>query len=247
MRNFLIALTLLLTIAVPAKADELTIDLSEEMVAITTAFDGASLLLFGATEGQQGDVIIVVRGPDGDEIVRRKEHKIAIWVNGAEMTFEGIPSYYAVLSSKPLNDLLPDSVLEAEQIGAQHLSYTVSNVKGDDLDESEFFTALIRNKVSTGLYVDHEEDGVRFMGDHLFRTDLTVPSTVDVGDYTLKTYLVRDGAIINTYDTDMQIKKIGVEAMVYNFAHEHAFFYGILAVIIAAMAGWTANVIFRKA
>ena len=45
----------------------------------------------------------------------------------------------------------------------------------------------------------------------------------------------------------LNVKKIGVEAGIYNFAHEYSFAYGVLAILIAVMSGWFASVFFRKA
>ena len=46
--------------------------------------------------------------------------------------------------------------------------------------------------------------------------------------------------------TPMFVSKIGVGADVYEFAHRHAAIYGILAVLIAAGAGWAASAVFRR-
>jgi hypothetical protein len=40
---------------------------------------------------------------------------------------------------------------------------------------------------------------------------------------------------------------VGLEARIFDFAYRYAFAYGVLAVIIAAVAGWLANVVYRRA
>ncbi|HXM84370.1 MAG TPA: TIGR02186 family protein, partial [Stellaceae bacterium] len=81
------------------QADQpLLADLSSHLIAITTGFTGASVVLFGATDGP-GDVVIVVRGPERDMVVRHKSHFAGIWINTRQVTFSGVPSYYAVFSS----------------------------------------------------------------------------------------------------------------------------------------------------
>ena len=34
---------------------------------------------------------------------------------------------------------------------------------------------------------------------------------------------------------------------IFNFAHRHSFAYGVLAILVAGLAGWVANAAFRKA
>ena len=70
----LLPIPLLLLLAAPSavRAEPLVADLSNHLIAITTGFTGANVLLFGATDGP-GDIVAVVRGPTGRAIVRRKE------------------------------------------------------------------------------------------------------------------------------------------------------------------------------
>ena len=68
-----LGLVALLALALPigqARAQALVADLSDHFIAITTGFVGADVLLFGAIEGD-GDVVVVLRGPSGKEVVRR--------------------------------------------------------------------------------------------------------------------------------------------------------------------------------
>ena len=64
----------------PARAEGVVADLSSHLIAITTGFTGASVVLFGATDGR-GDVIVVVRGPEREMTVWRKSRVAGIWVN----------------------------------------------------------------------------------------------------------------------------------------------------------------------
>ena len=87
----------------PARAQALVADLSSHLIAITAGFAGTELLLFGATEGE-GDVVVLVRGPDSDVAVRRKARVAGIWLNTESLSFANVPSYYRVASSKPLDE-----------------------------------------------------------------------------------------------------------------------------------------------
>ncbi len=63
------AIVLLMTGAVQSR--DLVVDLSDSIVKITTRFAGTELLLFGAKQGE-GDIIVVVRGPWENPVVRKK-------------------------------------------------------------------------------------------------------------------------------------------------------------------------------
>src|SRR5690348_11897437 len=74
-----------------ARAEPLVADLSNHLIAITTGFNGADVLLFGATDGP-GDIVAVVRGPTGRAIVRQKGRLFGIWVNRSSMDFDEVPN-----------------------------------------------------------------------------------------------------------------------------------------------------------
>src|SRR3546814_6756500 len=61
-----------------AQAEELLVDISQHLVAITTGFTGADVLLFGVREGP-GEIVVVVRGPHMSTTVRRKDRIAGIW------------------------------------------------------------------------------------------------------------------------------------------------------------------------
>lgn len=257
MRNFQhIALLLLVAIAVtgaPAQsqttgetlsgASPLVADLSEDLIAITTGFTGTEVLLFGATEGV-GDIIVVVRAPESQVVVRRKGRVGGIWVNGDSLVFEQVPGYYHVAASRPLADLLPDTVLKQEQIGAVKLSVNPLTTAPQG-EVSAFFAALIRNKQRVGLF-NPEIGEIEFLGNRLFRTQVRFPSSVPIGEYTATIYLVVDGAIIDRTDTPLQVRKTGFEANVFEFANQHPSYYGVIAILIALAAGWFAGIVFRN-
>ncbi len=226
-----------------ARGADLTAALSNHLVGITTGFTGREVLVFGAVDGA-GDIIIVARGPETTEIVRRKARKLGIWVNDREMVFDNVPGIYAVASSRPLDDILSPEVAAAYQIGVEHLVLPARDPESPEMVK-KFREALIRNKQRIDLYTEAWEP-VRFLGPLLFRSDLAIPANAPVGDYKIGVYLVRGGEVIDTSIAPLSVSRLGFEARVYDFAHRNSLGYGVLAILIAAVAGWFANWIFRK-
>ena len=228
----------------PATAAELVVDLSKSLVEITTSFVGSDLLLFGATDGP-GDVVVVVRGPTGREVVRRKERIFGIWANNKEATFGNVPSFYAVASSRPLDDILRPEVRTAQQIGYSRLILIPYGANVNSEETIQFREALIREKERQGLFA-RTEGTVRFLANRLFRTVISFPATVPTGNYEIDIFLVRDRTITTKQTMNLTVRKVGLEATVWEFAHRQSLAYGILAVLLAVMAGWLANAAFRR-
>ncbi len=237
------ALTLVVTGS--ANGRDLIVDLSSPVVEIRTDFAGTHLLLFGAKRSA-GDVVIVVRGPIETQVVRKKARTFGIWVNRDQIAFKDVPSYYAVASNRPLADMLPADALDTHQLGLDTLHFTTLTEGASDAEALPFRDALIRNKQRQELY-SVNEDSLLFVNDMLFRTDLWLPSNVSVGSFSIETYLIEDGRIVNSYGTTLGVRKFGVEADIYAFAYEYSLLYGIAAVFVACFAGWLANAAFRRA
>ncbi len=239
---FLCVIALLMCTSVQAK--DLVIDLSAPIVKITTGFSGTELLLFGAKRGA-GDVIVVVRGPLEDKTVHLKERKLGIWVNTEKLSFEKLPSYYWVASNRPVFDILPADTLTRLQIGLDEIQITPNDETANSAEAIAFRAALVREKVRKKLYSE-EAAPLLFRNDMLFRTRINFPANVSVGEYAIETYLVRNNEIITSETTLLNVRKFGVEAEIYNFAHKQSLLYGIIAVVIACAAGWLANVAFKR-
>lgn len=246
MRVAVLLFALLLTGLGAARAeDKLVIDISSPMVAITAGFAGEELLLFGAMK-EPGDVVVVVRGPSGHETVRRKERVVGMWLNRSQMEFEYVPGFYAVGATRPLDEILAPEVRARHRIGLENLTMqpVVRNADWETIDE--FREALIRNKVRQGLY-NPEVGKVALVENVLLRTDIYFPSNVPTGNYTILVHLVKDGRIVSSDDLRIKVGKVGFEAQVYGFAHEQAWIYGVVAILLAVAAGWLADAVFRKA
>lgn len=243
-----------------AKADQLVTDLSEHKVAIRSNFTGTQILLFGAVEadrpdarGLDRDVVIVVAGPRRPMTVRRKERVAGIWVNHDSVTLPKVPGYYAVASTRPLEVTADVALLKREQIGIENVDLGPPSAQAMDgsaqilppEEEQSFVKALIRNKKRTRLYIS-DPGGVTFLGQTLFRATFDIPANVPVGLYTATVFLLRDGKVVDATASPLYIDKSGLERFIYRVAHTQPLFYGLIAVIGAALAGWIASAVLRE-
>lgn len=242
---------LLLTLAagllgdVPARAQQdLVADLSDHLVAITTGFTGADVLLFGAVEGE-GEIIVTVTGPRGDVTVRRKDRVAGVWVNVESVTFANAPSFYAVASTEALENVANADIRQRQQIGIENISMFPDDPEVDPGTAAIFRAGLIRNKRAAGLYSD-DVLPITVLSNRLFRTRIHLPANVAIGTYTVAVYYLRDGSAVHAQTTPLVVSKTGIGADIFLFAHTNSAAYGVLAIIVAVAAGWLAAWIGRK-
>lgn len=236
-------------LAVPARpqaAGGFVADLSHHLIAITTAFSGTEVLLFGALENPQSDVVVIVRGPLREQTVRRRSRLALMWIGKTDLRFRNVPEFYAVAASRPLDQIAPEAELARQQIGARNLLLEPVGAAGMSREQiAEFRTALIRNKRRAGLYYDRVAR-ISFLGDKLFRTTLQFPGNVPPGNYQVQVLELRDGIVQSAQTSGLVISKIGLEAEIYDLAHKDAPIYALASILIAVGAGWTASAVFRK-
>jgi len=225
-------------------AEELTVNLDHDIVKITADFNGTDVLFFGVAP-DKGDIVVVIRGPLNDEIIRRKERVLGVWVNSDEVIMEQVPSFYAMASNRPLDTFMPSGVGAIHQIGIENIIIEPKKEGPQVKDPDAFRQALIRNKAKQGLYSWDPKD-LTFLGNRLFRTKIRFPSNVSVGEFGVDVYLIRKGELIAQKTSLLSVRKFGLESQVFDFAQRYSLIYGILAILIAGLAGWLANSAFRK-
>jgi uncharacterized protein (TIGR02186 family) len=231
-----------------AAAKPLIADLSQYNIAINSSFMGTKLILFGARQ-TAGDVVVVIRGPARDYTLRKKDRLGGIWVNRTSLEVKGIPDYYTIASTKPLDSILSPEQQRILEIGIPELPY----LNGEAMTESEltfdeataFRDAFIEQREQKRLYNDNVH-AVSFMGDTLFKTTLPFPDTIPRGNYTAETYLIYNGQIVGVQSTPLTVAKTGFDAAIFQLAHEYPVLYGILAVFMAITAGWGAAALFKR-
>lgn len=250
MRRIILSIFVLITSLTATLAnEEVVAGLSQNRVAITANFDGSEILVFGAVKRETPipdedlEVVITISGPSTPITVRRKEKRLGIWVNNDAVEIDSAPSFYAVATTSPLKDILS----ETEDLRSKvSINQAIRSVGAPDhiTDSANFTKALIRIKRDKGLY-QLLEGQVELSDQTLFRTSVALPSNLTEGNYITRFLLLRDGAVVSEYETEIDVRKVGLERWVYNLAHQKPLIYGLLSLFIAIVAGWSASAVFR--
>ena len=239
---------LLLALASPARAEEIVLGLSRDQVAITATFDGSDILIFGAVHREAPppvnadplEVVVTVAGPSETAIVHRKERRAGIWVNTDPVTIKGAPTFYAVATTGPLDDVL--GITEDLRL-AISTSRAIRAAGNRAFETADHVAALVRIREAQGVY-RLQEGAVDLDRETLFRTALALPADLVAGNYTTRIFLTRGGKVIDSYETVIGVRKVGIERWMFDFAQERAPLYGLLSLVLAIAAGWAASAAF---
>ncbi len=244
-------LLMLVAVAFAARSQESVVTgISEDNIALTANFSGSDLFVFGAIrrdgpapDDSELDVIITIKGPPAPVTIRRKERRFGIWVNTESVTVRAAPTFYAIATTRPLDDLLTETERLRYGIG---MDQAVRRVGGHETltDTSDFTEALVRIRNRQRLY-EQFDGGVSLAQDTLFQTEIAMPANITEGDYAAEFFLVRDRRVVSMGTTTILVRKAGLERWVYNLSQNQPLLYGVLSVLLALAAGWLAASIFR--
>jgi len=240
----------------PVGPEQVEADISTRTVAITSSFTGVEVVVFGAIDNTRSqaaeaglyDVVVVVEG-DPDEITaRRKSRTAGIWINTRAVRFENVPSYYAISSTRPLDEIAEPFVLEQNGIGFEQINMRPVSGWETGLTSAglaDFRDAVVRLKQRDGLY-RKDDFGVVFVGRSLFRTTIDLPANVPVGPLSARVHIFREGDLIDTFNTRLMLEREGLERYLHAFAFSYPLFYGIATVLIAGLAGLAASAAVQR-
>ena len=239
----------------PARTETLVTGISDDTIRISSNFTGAELVLFGTVERDAQsiarragyDIVVIVRGPEHAITVRQKERVAIIWANRNSWTFDDAYGFLAILSNRPLAEITNESARDEFRIGLDRQNFTASNGNAAFSNDQRlaFSEALLRQMQARQLYLQNEE-GVEFLSDSLFTARIAVPAYVPVGRFEADILLFGDGALLNRQTVQLDVHKTGFEQFTYALATEQPLVYGIVAVVLAVLAGWLASIMFKR-
>lgn len=248
MRAFILTLLMLLNTA-PIAAEEVVLGMSHDEVAITATFDGSEILVFGAIKRESKispvplQVIVAVSGPSEPLLVRRKERKFGIWVNTDTVEVDLAPSFYAVATSAPWDQVVTDTEDLRHKISINRAIRSVGAPMHIENAQS-FSNAVMRIRKKSGLY-QLRENTVAVDQQTLFRTSIEMPANLTEGNYKTRIFLTRNGQVLSHFETDIAVRKVGLERFLFTLSRENPLVYGLMSLAIAIFAGWSASAVFQ--
>jgi uncharacterized protein (TIGR02186 family) len=230
--------------AQPGATPSLAAELSTRRIEVTTAFTGGEILVFGATDrliGGDGDeIVVLVTGPPTSLVVRQKIDVLGFWINGPSARFNGIPSYWALAATQPVELMFGPTERTDLRLGLDLLQLPQIGSSGP-----QFRRALRELKQRQGLWVDQTRP-IDVSGGRLFHARLPVPSTVATGVYRVQIMLAREGRVVARQELSLQVERVGTAASIAYVARDLPVLYALSAILLAAFAGWLGSVLFRR-
>ncbi len=222
-------------------------NIDKKEIELTTRFDGAKILVFGALDqtNHQSTLVIELVGPDQNITIRKKSKVWGIWVKRDYAKFERIPSFYQINSTNLNSD-------KRREISENKLEkYFFSKLKNNETssqktsDKKEYFRELLRlKKKFNNIRLFETELSVQQK--KLFSTTIELPQKIFPGEYkVIISLLDRNHEVVRSSEELIKVSKTGIQKFLSFNAANNSTFYGIFSVMLALCLGFFAAQIFR--
>ena len=226
-------------------------EVSQHEVQVRQGFRGTELLLFGAIltpdgtrAGQDYDIVVVLKGPTRSIILREKQRIAGIWVNAESTEFRSAPTFFALASSKPISRIVDDKTAAIYELGLPWLQLSPIGAYNPK-EQARFSAGLVDLMQREQLYKD-DSKGVKISEQVLYQARIKLPSSVQTGTYTAETFAITKGRVVASAIARVEVKKLGFERAVAQFAEYNGFFYGLLTVALSVAMGFMAGRLFAR-
>jgi uncharacterized protein (TIGR02186 family) len=243
MKKFsLLIFLIIISLSFESYANTIISAISSNQINIDTKFSGAEILLFGAKE-ERGEIVILVRGPQRNYLISKKERFLGVWHNNTRLAFKNIYDYYSLSSTSSQSEYNKE-LLETLEIGEKNLKFKSKNSQNQIIEE-EFRFQLINKFKRDHLYINNKKD-IEFLNDSLFKAVLKFPKNISRGVYMVEIYLINGENLTAFQAIPIFINQVGLTADIHDFAYNNPFLYALSAIFIAIFAGFIANYIFAR-
>jgi uncharacterized protein (TIGR02186 family) len=255
-----LAFALALLVAGPARASDVAIALTDQVIEIDAGFSGAKITLFGVVStGDPGafpqeeyDIAALLQGPPTTFRLRPIEQKNFIYTPGPAFDIEA-PGTTLTLSTRPLSEIADRNVLTEAGLKASAVSLAAKvaprSIKAEarlkKLGPETIAVAYLEEARRRRL-IEDSAGVVDFRKAGLFAIEIDLPPTIPVGDYTAEVFLFRNRDLVSRDVTSLAVRKIGVESAIFDFAHAQPLAYGVVCAAFSVVAGLLAAAAFRR-
>ena len=211
---------------------------------IGTFYSAGQVTISGEVPSGQ-DVIVEIKGPTAEGKFDLKGRVGPFWMTRGNAELDGAPAMYVLL--------LPGgtdwrSKAASLGLGLDELKREIS-IKSDLLPPDDLFDMFVKLKKSEGLYAE-VNNAVTYApggnGTREFKAVYSFPRSTAKGNYQIKATAVADGARAREQSRSFQVEEVGFTRLVDDLATNRRLTYGILAVLIALVAGGVMGILFKS-
>lgn len=230
-------LGLVVWLGLPVAGWSARLDVVPERVEIGAFFGGKEVIVT-AEVPPLADAVVELVGEHVPEKLVRKGRRGPLWMNVGEVVAQGAPTLYMAAST---GSLLWEGDDGTGFWGYGRLVEQIRFTGSLREEESDSMAQeFVKLKEAQGLYRVLPAAVELVSGNETaqsLRVRFTLPRCVRPGTYTVYVSAIRNGEVLQQQRASINVGLTGFPRFVRSLAHEHPMVYGIMAVVVAMLAG----------
>jgi uncharacterized protein (TIGR02186 family) len=224
--------------------------LTPGQIRIGAFFNGTQLVVSGSVPADDQVVVRLSNKPHHMKFRIKRKLVGLLWMNRGAVSFDNLPSVYLVYTSAKLDRLGRGAGggSAAVRLGLKRLE-AKARISTTSANGRKLLAELVRVKQAEGLYA-LEEGAVKLgpakNGRKSFRAVVKLRARIPPGMYKVEAFAFDKAGTMTRAGQKLQVVEVGLPALVSSLAFKHGLIYGILAVLIAVLAGLVMSFLFKK-
>jgi len=218
-----------------------------QTISIGALYNGTTLTATGSVPADSEAIVRFIGTSCDLHMKERGKVGGIMWMNLDSITFKGAPSVCLVSSAVDLNRLEENGGASLKVLRLSGLKRSVQVETNGGLQNA--VDEFLKLKQNEGLYremfgnISYESASE---AQKTFRAEVPIPSRLSPGSYMVELDVVRNGKIISTVERPVTVNLVGFPALLAGLAFGHSALYGILATVIALLAGLGIGLVFQS-
>ncbi len=220
------------------EGEEIAVAIASDHIDVNMGFNGSSIELFGDRRDKDAIVAVVVKGPEKDITIWKKSKIMGAWINRYYAKFEKMPVYYHyAISTDNIDQKLHDLMIK-NAIGHDAIFNMVkSNSNRPQEDIKVFQEALLKKNYEKGVFFEKPAK-INFINDNFFHVSFYVSPSAVTGEYEIHSFLIKNYYIAEHEVKKLKVEQVGLNAFIYQSAHEYSLVYAFICIALAVFSGW---------
>lgn len=226
-------------------AGEIDVTVLPNEILMGATYNGQIINVMGTIPADTAPIIRVTGHAEQSKLKKKGRALGILWMNQGSVEISHVPNVFLLY--------LPEGIQASSMGGpppglgmeAIHRQAHIDSERGDP---NALFEEFVKLKEKAGLYAT-ASDAISYpkenKGTKSFHCTVSVPSNLPQGTYQLEVFAVKNGRVVSHAARAIEAKKVGMPAFISSLAFQHGTLYGVLAVLVAGIAGLLTGVIFK--
>ena len=225
------------------------LEIEPNAIFIGASYNGIDISVTGEIPSDTDAVVRLKSKGENFKLKKKGKAMGLLWMNMATVSFHNCPSIFMVsmpgsISGSSTQD---ESNWESLGLGLKAVEKEVE-ISPEQKDKSGLFQEFIKLKEKEGKYKTYR-DGIHYTpgnaGTKTFSTKIAIPDGIKIGQYMVELFVIKDSAVVDKTAKMIKVDQVGFPRLLSSLAFDHSLLYGIMAVMVALIAGLITGLVFK--